>query len=254
MRGILKKFFYRQRARQVADFYDNWSEKFLSITDTLQGFRTENIDDLHRYTVASASLADHCVILDAGCGVGGPAFYFATNLYAQVYALTNSKEQIRIISTRKQKEGIENLHIVLGDYHELSKKFQPGFFSHVLFLESLGHSYYPKKVLEESSHVLRKGGVLYIRDAFKRKSNSREVGMEINRLANRANKTFVYNHLPVSLFVKWITSIGLQIEYCRIPNFTFKSIDEEFEKKLGFPSTRGSIAFVEPFEIKAIKI
>ena len=253
MKGILKRFFYKQRARKVADFYDNWSEKFLTITDTFQGFRTENIEDLHRYTIKSASLSDGDIILDAGCGVGGPAFYFAGNLNSEVYAFTNSKEQTRIISSRKEKERIKNLHVVRGDYHELSKNFQPDFFTHVLFLESLGHSYNPKKALNESCRVLRKGGVLYIRDVFRVKTDSQELAEKIRKLVNRANDTFIYNHLPVDLFIKFLESMGFRIDYCRPPNFVFKSIDEEFEKKLGIPSTKGPIAFIEPLEVRAVK-
>ena len=127
MRSLLKRLFYKKRVRKVADFYDNWSEKFLTLTDTFQGFRTEIIEDIHRYTIEAASLSDEDIILDAGCGVGGPAFYFAHYLKAQIYALTNSKDQIRIINSRKVKEGNKNVHAVHGDYHELSKNFQPLF-------------------------------------------------------------------------------------------------------------------------------
>ena len=42
-------------------------------------------------------------------------------------------------------------------------------------------------------------------------------------------------------------------EYSRIPNVVFKSIDDEFEKKLRIPPTRGPVSFAEPIEIKAIK-
>src|ERR1051325_12000390 len=112
--NLLRRLFYKKRARKVADFYDTWSEKFLTITDTFQGFRTENINDLHRYTVDTASLTDDDIILDAGCGVGGPAFYFSRNLRAKIYALTNSKEQIKIINTRKKAERITNLTTLLG--------------------------------------------------------------------------------------------------------------------------------------------
>ncbi|MDZ4843938.1 MAG: methyltransferase domain-containing protein [Chitinophagales bacterium] len=252
MQKFLKKFFYKQRVQQVADYYDHWSEKFMSITDTFQGFRTEHIEDMHNYTIQSASLAEGDVILDAGCGVGGPAFYFAQKLNIQAHALTNSPEQVRIITARKSKNGVENIFPRLGDYHQLSKIYAPEMFSKILFLESLGHSYNPEKVLKETCSALRSGGSLYIRDLYIRKAAAPEIKKEVDALIKKANETFVYNHTYIDTMLRLIESAGFEIKFYRMPAVLFKSIDHEFEKKLGIAPPKG-IQFAEPFEILATK-
>jgi len=252
MKDFIKRIAYRKRSQKVAAFYNHWSEKFMTITDTFQGFRTEKIEELHEYTIRAADLRNEDVVLDAGCGVGGPAFYFVRRLNIRIYALSNSAVQTRIIEARKKAEGVENITVVKGDYHRLSSIFQPDFFSKVLFLESLGHSYHPQKALKEAFKVLRTGGALYIRDLYIRKTDAPEVALEVNRLVEKANETFVYNHVTVEKILNLLRIIGFSIQSFGIPNVVPKSIDHEFKKKLGISPPEG-IAFAEPFEIKAVK-
>lgn len=250
--SFLNRFFYKSRAKKVAAYYNTWSEKFQTITDTFQGFRPENIDEFHQYTIEQAQISKYDKVLDAGCGVGGPSFFFAKNTGAKIASLTNSSVQVAIIQKRKAVEKIENLEAYLGDYHDLPAIFPDKNFTRVLFLESLGHSLYPEKAIQAAYSVLASNGKLYIRDLFKRDVTDPQESKEVNKLVKEANQTFVYHHATGREISELIQRAGFKIEYCKMPQIVFKSIDHEFERRFGIRTPKG-IPFVEPLEILAVK-
>jgi len=251
MKRLFKKLFYKYRAKKVGEYYDNWSRKLLEVTDTFQGFRTEKIEDFHEYTIKSACLESNMKILDAGCGVGGPAFYFAKKLDSQIFALTISKVQAEIILERKQKEGLDNIHQVLGDYHNVKKIFCNNFFDSILFLESLGHSYHPEKALQQCFYVLKPGKCIYIRDHYIVEGKSEEEKSNIERLVAEGNETYVYNHITLDYLLQILTKIGFEIIFQRKPVAIFYNINPELERQLNIRSPNGY--FIDTIEIKAMK-
>jgi cyclopropane fatty-acyl-phospholipid synthase-like methyltransferase len=248
----LKRKFYKRRAKRVSDYYDKWSSKFLEITDTFQGFRTENIDATHLHTIQAAGLMNGMKILDAGCGVGGPAFYFGSNLQSEIYPLTNSRVQVQIMNERMQKENLLNIHPTLGDYHEITTSFQPSFFDAIVFLESLGHSYYPEKVIGECFKALKSRGRLYIRDHFIVEGKTEDEKQKIRKLTKSADETYVYNHTYLSRIVAALKETNFKIELIQKPPLQFFNINPEFEKRFNIKSPNGY--FIDTIEILAIKL
>jgi cyclopropane fatty-acyl-phospholipid synthase-like methyltransferase len=59
----------------------------------IQAFRTKNVNDYLDYTIESAELKNGQSILDAGCGVGGPASYIASKLNVDIQGITISEVQ-----------------------------------------------------------------------------------------------------------------------------------------------------------------
>src|SRR6187402_2801044 len=58
----------------VAAFYNQNTDKFLEVYgEVIQAFRTKDVSIYLDYTIENAELKDGQKILDAGCGVGGPA-------------------------------------------------------------------------------------------------------------------------------------------------------------------------------------
>ena len=247
----LQKKLYKRRAQKVGDYYNEWSRRFMQITDTFQGFRTEDIKVTHQHTIDSAGLRSGMNILDAGCGVGGPAFYFAEVLEGNVYALTNSEAQVEILEERKKKEVRKNLFPVFGDYHQLGDNFSSSFFDTVLFLESLGHSYYPEKVILESFNVLKPTGVLYIRDHYILEGTNTEETKKIKSLTKYADDLYVYNHTDIGRIEAAILKPGFKLEFIRKPQLKFFNINPEFEKRFGIKSPDGY--FIDTLEIRAVK-
>lgn len=247
----IKKRMYKYRAKQVSNYYNEWSHKFLNITDTFQGFRTENIDETHAYTVQLAGLQNSTNILDAGCGVGGPSFYFAKHLKSQIYSLTNSEVQIQIINERKAKEGLDNVHPTLGDYHHITDLFKPAFFDTVLFLESLGHSYYPQKAVSNAFAALKPGGTIYIRDHYIITGNNEEEERRIQELTKESNRTYVYNTGNLKDMVGYLEKAGFTVQFTQKPALQFFNINPEYERLYNVKSPNGY--FIDTIEIKAVK-
>src|SRR5689334_6724984 len=64
-------------SKRVGEFYDQQHDAFLKVYgDTIQAFRTTDITKLLEYQARSMGLKNGMKILDAGCGICGPAIYF----------------------------------------------------------------------------------------------------------------------------------------------------------------------------------
>ncbi len=107
-------------------------------------------------------------ILDAGCGVGGPACDIAA-AYADVRVdgLTISGVQVGMAEERARSAGLsERLRFAEGDYHALP--FPDDSFDVVLYLESSEYSADLDLLFAEAARVVRPGGAVYAKGAFRR--------------------------------------------------------------------------------------
>ena len=129
--------------QEVGEYYDRFTQTYLDATGPfLQAFRGRDTDALMEYYVARCDLADGMEIVDAGCGVGGPAIWLARRFPAmKIECLTNSQVQADRASAHAAAAGVEDrVNVRLGDYHDLSRTYPHDRFDRVLFLETLGHS------------------------------------------------------------------------------------------------------------------
>jgi SAM-dependent methyltransferase len=107
-------------------------------------------------------------ILDAGCGVGGPALIMASAIPdLQVDAVTNSARQAEEARASVAAQGLgDRVHPVQGDYHALP--YGSCTFDRVLFLESFGYAADLARLAGEAHRVLKPGGMVFIKDAFRK--------------------------------------------------------------------------------------
>lgn len=157
-------------ARKVGSFYDAYHDKFMRVYGSvIQAFRTKDVHDLLNYQIDSMGLRPGQRVLDAGCGVGGPALYFARNAGVRVDAITISQKQHEAALHNIEAENMMNqVRVIRGDYHRLQEYFEPESYDVIYFLESLGHSRAKEHLLDVCWTMLRPGGLLYIKDLFKR--------------------------------------------------------------------------------------
>jgi SAM-dependent methyltransferase len=106
-------------------------------------------------------------VLDAGCGVGGPAVDIASTITGvTIDAVTISPAQARCAAERTVAAGLAaRIRIVVGDYHDLP--FADASFDLVYFFESFGYSDDPPGLVAEVWRVLRPGGIVYLKDVFR---------------------------------------------------------------------------------------
>jgi cyclopropane fatty-acyl-phospholipid synthase-like methyltransferase len=128
-----------------------------------------------RVLATRAGVRDGYRILDAGCGVGGPAMAMAMAYpNACIHGVTLSAVQVHI--GRKLVGDADLLgRVTLGraDFHHLP--FVDCCFDVVLFLESCGYSPNRPALFAEAARVLRPGGRLYVKDVFARSGTLTDV-------------------------------------------------------------------------------
>lgn len=228
--------------------------------NTFQAHRPSHIEELHAYLNSHIGFVDGDKVLDAGCGVCGPAVYFAKHNKINIDAITNSEKQIEtaqeLIAKNKLKKQIQ-LH--LDDYHNIDKIFQPETFDKILFLESYGHSDTKDKLLANAYNGLKFGGILYIKDYFAAEITGNEQRQILMRNAVR-NLAKAYCYYLPDLYdtLKTCRTIGLQIDFVRKPDFELSNehVVGAFEKELNIDLFGNEYMpiIVEPLELKLKKV
>ncbi len=249
---------------EVGNFYNQHTDKFLEVYgEIIQAFRTTDISVYLDYTVQNAELKDGLRILDAGCGVGGPATYFASRLDVEVEGLTISPYQVEkskeIVSARQLKGKV---NIQLGDYHDLETIYGPERFDRVMFLESFGHSNDKARLIEQAWKVLRPGGMLYIKDLFKREAPTPEDGAKIDAIVKAINDAYCYQVADLYEVLKVMRRLNFLVLFVKTPEvkvgeFEHLTISNDFQNLFDIAKiiTWDNYIFpVDFYEIKVMKL
>lgn len=120
-----------------------------------------------RWMAEVAGVRDGDRVLDAGCGVCGPATDLA-RAYPQVTvdAVTISPVQVQLGRELVAEAGLsDRITVHEGDYHELP--FPDATFDRVMCLETVGYSYDHDRMMAELRRVLKPGGVVYVKDVYR---------------------------------------------------------------------------------------
>lgn len=172
MLQLLRKIFGQPKlsSKVVQQYYEEWNENYLqNFGDIFQSYATAKPGELIDYIASSAGIKNGDVILDAGCGICGPAVLMAEKFPAsKITGITISPSQTGMAEKKiAEKQLSERIKVLTADFHEVDKNFAAGQFDVVLFLESLVHSHDPQAALAACKNVLCEGGTLYIKDLFR---------------------------------------------------------------------------------------
>ena len=165
-------------AKEVADYYNTtqnhyqkwWKlENNLSLhygiwEDGINSFE-ESLINTNRVLSKLANISQTDKVLDAGCGVGGAAFFLADSKQSTVTGITLSNKQVELAKQSAIRRGLTNkVNFLLMDYTNTS--FDDETFDVVWACESV--SSVPDKSLfvKEAFRVLKKGGRLILSDFF----------------------------------------------------------------------------------------
>jgi cyclopropane fatty-acyl-phospholipid synthase-like methyltransferase len=116
----------------------------------------------------AARLAPGQRVLDAGCGVCGPSIDIARAIRGlRVVGVTVSRLQATTATTLIRRAGLSDcIHVVEADYHALP--FGDCAFDTAFCFESVGYAMSLTQLFKSIHRVLRPGGLLYIKDVFRR--------------------------------------------------------------------------------------
>lgn len=261
--SIRAKVYDSGHASNVGAFYDRHHEQFLKVYGpVIQAFRTKDETSLLDYQIAAMGLKKDQKLLDAGCGIAAPAIYFAKNAEVMIDAITISKMQYE---TAKSNVGSENLSSQItvkhGDYHQLTDYFPKTTYDVVYFLESFGHSKDKERLISECWEILKPGGILYIKDLFKRVPLKRSHRKKINREIKKINKTYHYDVGELNTILDYVRQKGfilasLKTIDLKLEDFENLTISNDFQALTGMAMIEDWNEYIFPvdfFELKCIK-
>jgi ubiquinone/menaquinone biosynthesis C-methylase UbiE len=141
---------------------------------TLQGGLVKRSDeaaatpeDSTRYLAELAGVTPGDRVLDAGCGVGGPAMAIARAVPDVVIdGVTVSEVQAVLARELIAEAGLaDRVRVHVADFHQLP--FREGTFDVALYLEVTGYAPDRNSLYRESARVLRPGGTIYVKEVFR---------------------------------------------------------------------------------------
>lgn len=208
-------------AADVERYYDEWTHRYLEAGDHLiEACRPARTEDLLNYYIKSIGLRPGQHLLDAGCGVCGPAVFFATQLSVTIEALTISQVQVEIAQRLIAEAGVgERVSVRKGDYNRLKELYPPSSFDGVMFLEALGHAEHPERVIRNAWTVLKPGGFLYIKDFFARETDDPDGQSQVARVTRNIDEHYAYNTLDLHQLLRAARKIGFKIGVIKSPAF-----------------------------------
>lgn len=245
---------------KVRDFYNEYNSKFVQVYgEVIQAFRTKDVTKLLDYQIGSIGFEKGMTVLDAGCGVCGPASHFAKNAGVNVEAITISDTQIEKAKTLIARENVqEKVNVQRGDYHLLPEIFPRNHFDITYFLESFGHSYDQKKVLKGAWDVLKPGGILYIKDLFRRISDLPGHQKKIDQEIDNINKHYRYNVADLYTTLHEVRKLGFVITALKtidikLEDFENLTISNDFQELTGIAKIEDWNTYIFPIEFYELK-
>jgi tocopherol O-methyltransferase len=163
--------------RTVAQYYDStvelyeglWNEHihhgFWDPDDSSTADRHAASDRTVRELAALAGFPAGSYVLDAGCGIGGPALILARELDCRVEGVTLSSQQAQRAAQRAAAAGLAD-RTVFRQMDALHTDYADGSFDVVWALESLEHMPDRSEFFAEALRVLRPGGTLAVSTWF----------------------------------------------------------------------------------------
>ena len=243
--------------------YNEQTDNFLKVYgEVIQAFRTTNIDKLLDYQIKSIGLKKGQRVLDAGCGVCGPARYFAKKAGVQVEAISISEDQVEKSKKYIAKENLsDQVNVTHGDYHQLQEYYESDSFDAVYFLESFGHAKNHEEVINSAWGMLKPGGTLYIKDLFVKEAAIPSLENDIQLEIQNINEAYRYNVADLYATLKSIRKKGFILSSVKtidlpLEDFENLTISNDFQELTGINKIENLQEYIFPvdfFELKCFK-
>ena len=223
--------------KDVEEYYEKWTDQYVELGSVWQGLLTKNVEDMIYYIAESIGIKDGMKVLDAGCGVCGPAIILAEKYDIHIEAIANSDKQVNYAIQNIEKSNLKGtINVQKGDYHELEKHYQPSEFDVVCFLEALHNSFNPKKAILSAGNVIKDRGIVYIKDTY-RKSKTPKSKEEMERI-KAMERQYIMKLRTVGEIIDILGECGFELNFCREPE-----VEASFERSANFMSSKHPTTF-----------
>jgi cyclopropane fatty-acyl-phospholipid synthase-like methyltransferase len=245
----------------VAAYYDDWNERYEAVFgEVFQHLKAADHDQLLDQLAATAEIADGERLLDAGCGVCGPARGFARRNQVTIDAVTLSPVQAARGAELNEAAGLsDQIHVHTGDFHHLERSVDEEAYDLVYFLEALVHSDDPPAALRSAFQVLRPGGRIYIKDFFRGHADDAAGQRVIDECVEATNDACHLTIRDAGDLLGWIAEAGFEVEHAEPLATAAYSIDDghEFCRRYDLDVAAGrdftTTFYLENLEIRARK-
>jgi ubiquinone/menaquinone biosynthesis C-methylase UbiE len=246
----------------VRSHYETFGPAYQEVYGAVyQAARSFNIEDLLQRELESAQFADGQRVLDAGCGVCGPAIWFAQHKQMTIDAVTISPTQQGLAQKSVAAAGLNSrISVHLGDFHRLEQLFPADTFDRVYFLESLCHANNYERVLTGAYKVLKPGGCLYVKDYLKRDLSYDPAMQErADGFLAKAYAEYHFNLIHRKDMLDILKKVGYAVEFQENNPYSNEqedlSVQVGFEQKVGFHWREGlDLCPIDSIEIRARKV
>ncbi|MBL0078693.1 MAG: class I SAM-dependent methyltransferase [Bacteroidetes bacterium] len=245
----------------VGSFYDQHYDAFHKVYgEVIQAFRTNDLSKILTYQIEQIGIEDGFTILDAGCGVCGPARFFAKHTSTHIHAVSISKVQCTVGEQKINEENLsDKITVHHHDYHKIDKLFKKDFFDRIYFLESFGHSNNKEMLIKACWKVLKPGGEIYIKDLFIRKVANAGTQNKINKEITKINNAYHYDVADLNLFLDLVRDIGYVISFVKtidisLEDFENLAISNEWQELTGIATIASWDNYVFPIDFFEIKL
>lgn len=179
--------FYRLFYSPVGMHYGLWDSHTRSLRQALLNHKNRVLQLLGEVNEGSS-------LLDAGCGCGWTALYFAAQRGCQVTGITLSEAQVRVARRCARHQGLaDKAFFAQADFHDSG--LVSCSFSHAVAVESSCYSDAPARFLGEMYRVLRPGGRLVVADFYLHDDAARLSEMD-SKIFERVARGFVLPGFP----------------------------------------------------------
>ena len=230
----------------VRDYYDAWTARYVAaFGECIQAHRPTSEDALLEYLTTRAGLRDGQTVLDAGCGICGPARYFARHRDITIEALTLSPVQADIARARNRAEGLDGrVRVTIGDFHRLAELYGRERFDVAVYLESLSHSPCPGEALRSAYEALKPGGIVYVKDYFIRRCEAEAEQRRVLEVVGRVDRLFATTTAWASDIQQAFRETGFLLRFASHPQFVVDNGRwQQFERRHGIDLFGGGESF-----------
>lgn len=190
----------------------------------LQTLQPSNVDDYMFHAMDAMHLQNGMSVLDAGCGICGPAVWLAQHRDVHITGVTLGASMARRAVERVAEAGLaDRIEVVEGDFHRLPEYCAPGSFDRVIFMESFGYAQSVEAVLAGVRHVLKPGGCLYLKDQrLTADAGDAEAWAHSELLRLKVLQEYGFNAWPQEETVGAIERAGFRVMYSRPLDLAFR--------------------------------
>lgn len=199
-------------------YKEYWKEYQEQYGTVLQAYRPADTEAMLSFELEFGKFEDGMHVLDAGCGVCGPAIYFAKQKKLKIKGITLSEEQKAIADSLIEREQLKaDIDVEMADFHQVAEIFEANTFDRVMFMESLCHSPNPYAVLTGVRKVMKPNGLLVIKDYVMHDARQEpELHKEQQKFARLSFDSYKYHMMYLGQLKYLLKLSGFSIVRCLI--------------------------------------